>query len=68
MFFGLLLICSATNVQDCDVVSGKFFPSQEACLVDLTTNGMLYVNLTYDRNIHIAFVDCLEADIQGEPT
>jgi hypothetical protein len=67
MFFALLLVCNAMNTEDCDIVTGRFFPTYEECAFDLSTNGMLYVNMRYGRNIHIAFMDCMEAAIQGEP-
>jgi hypothetical protein len=67
MFFPLMLVCSAMDTQDCDIVTGNFFPTYEECVTDMTTNGMLYVNLVYGRNIHIGFMECMEADVLGEP-
>jgi len=67
MFFALVMVCNAAIPEECNIVAGRFFPSYDSCMVDLATNGMAYISSAYDRNIHIAFIDCLDADIQGEP-
>ena len=67
-FLGLVLICDPNQPDTCAIVrSGKFFNTYDACANDLATNGLKFVLDQYGDEVHLAFFDCLEVNLEGEP-
>ena len=68
MFLGLMLLCDPNSVDTCAVIRGPFFETYEECVVNLSTEGLTHVGNSYGRDIHIAYFDCIDVELQGEPT
>ena len=66
-FLGLMLICDPNEPIHCAPIRGAFFETYEECIVDLATNGLGYVTAQYGTEVHVAFFDCLEVNLEGEP-
>lgn len=67
MFLGLMLICDPNAVESCNIVRGPFFETYEECLFNLGTDGLAYVLQAYGADVHVAYLDCIVAELQGEP-
>lgn len=67
-FLGLMLVCDPNQPDNCTIIrSGNFFSTYDECANDLVTSGLKFVIDQYGDEAHLAFFDCLEVNLEGEP-
>lgn len=67
MFLGLMLVCDPNQIEACAIVRGPFFDTYEECIVDLSVSGLSHILNQYGPDVHLAYIDCVEVELQGEP-
>lgn len=67
-FLGIMLVCDPNQPDTCAIVrGGRFFNTYDECANDLATGGLKFVIDKYGGEVHLAFFDCLEVDLEGDP-
>jgi len=68
MFLPLAVVCSPVSPQDCAIVSGPLFQTEQQCEQNLSSEGLNYILTQYGSDVHLAHIGCQIVMIEGEPT